>query len=162
MCGARLGSRLTGARTISKGVLSGYRLAWHKRAKDGSGKCDAFATGKKSDLIVGVLYDLADSSKETLDRIEGVGHGYNEQTAVVADETGLVSAVFYCASEVAIDPSLRPFDWYKEHVVCGAIDNDLPPSYVADILAVEARIDKDTDRSIAERRIRSNHRLPPG
>ena len=33
--------------------LSGYTLRFHKKSKDGSGKCDAFYTGNPNDVVWG-------------------------------------------------------------------------------------------------------------
>ena len=48
------------------------------------------------------------------------------------------------------DPSLRPLDWYKEHVLRGARAIGLPSAYVASIEAVVAEVDPDKARRARE------------
>ena len=50
--------RAPSARPIAIGTLPGRRLRFHKIGLDGSGKCDAALTGKDSDRIYGVLFEL--------------------------------------------------------------------------------------------------------
>ena len=48
------------------------------------------------------------------------------------------------------DNSLRPLDWYKEHVVRGARAAGLPIDYISSIEAVIADIDADEKRRTQE------------
>ena len=84
-----------------------------------------------------------------LDRIEGRGHGYERKTVSVSSPLGeQISAETYIATN--FDPTLRPLDWYKEHVVRGARSIGLPPSYIASIEAVVVDIDLDEERRTGE------------
>ena len=51
----------------------------------------------------------------------------------MATATGTVHARTYQARPDKIDTTLRPFDWYKEHVLRGAREHGLPVAYVAGI-----------------------------
>lgn len=161
MCTARLASRVRAAHPVGIARLPGYKLAWHKRSKDGSGKCDAFRTGDPADMVVGVVYEIADGEKPRLDRAEGLGHGYLEKTDVVDGPSGPLQVSFYIAERSQIDSTLKPYDWYKEHVLCGAQDNQLPLDYIAQVTAVEALTDHDAARAHKERSVRATHRTPP-
>jgi hypothetical protein len=33
-------------------------LKFHKRSKDGSGKCNAFRTGSQADYVIGVVFEV--------------------------------------------------------------------------------------------------------
>ena len=91
-----------------------------------------------TEAVWGVLYRIDCAEKADLDRIEGLGVGYDEHEVVVATEAGEVAARTYRARPGAVNPALRPRQWYKSHVLAGAREHGLPVSYVAMIEAVEA------------------------
>jgi hypothetical protein len=150
---ARLSARIPSVRKLGVGAVSGYRLMFHKAGeRDGSAKCDAFFTGDPSHEVMGVVYEMDAGEKDRLDAIEGVGFGYENRLVEVRMSEGVVvTAWLYCAT--IIDSSMKPFDWYLEHVVRGAQENSLPPDYIGGILAVEAVSDPDTERASRERSI---------
>ncbi|TBW49103.1 gamma-glutamylcyclotransferase [Marinobacter halodurans] len=150
MSRARLLERIPAARFVSVASMDGYRLCFHKRSRqDGSAKCDAFWTGDSADRLHGVVYEIPDRDKRRLDRIEGVGIGYRdaEATAMAPDGTRL-DVRFYVATD--IDDSLRPFDWYRHHVLMGAQEHELPADYIARIAAVEVEQDRNERRRARE------------
>ena len=127
MLTARLRERVPSAVAIGTGRLSRHVLKWHKRSRDGSGKCDAEATGLIDDVVWGVLFELNAAEKPALDRAEGLNNGYVERKIEILTDRGPMSAVAYFA--VAIDPSRRPYHWYKSFVVEGAREHGLPHEY---------------------------------
>ena len=58
LCIERLRARTPSARVALVGTLAGHSLRWHKKSRDGSGKCDAFATESGCDVVWGVVYEL--------------------------------------------------------------------------------------------------------
>lgn len=142
----RLQDRVSEAKKVGVAELESYQLRFHKVSKkDGSGKCDAFNTGDIQDRVIGVLYDLPEEKKPILDKFEGLGFGYKEQEVkVLMSDGATVTAFTYIATN--IDQSLKPFDWYKEHVVHGAKTNGLPDTYVGMLNAVECKEDPDSER----------------
>ena len=55
-------------------------------------------------------------------------------------------------SGTAIDEALKPYSWYKDHVLAGSQEHGLPPDYVAEFIeAVEAVEDPDAKRDKKER-----------
>lgn len=126
MSRARLLERIPAARFVTVAVIEGYRLCFHKRSRrDGSAKCDAFWTGDPADRLHGVVYDIPDRDKRRLDRIEGVGRGYEDAVAKARTNEGRELDVrLYVATD--IDSSLRPFNWYRHHVLVGAQEHALP------------------------------------
>ena len=133
----RLVARVPSARAISVAMLRGHRLAFHKIGKDGSAKCDVASTGDPNDVVHGVVYAIPCSEKSTLDKIEGLGYGYAEKEVVVLSESGeAFEAVTYYATN--IDASLKPADWYLEHVLRGAREHGLPAEYIRKIEAIES------------------------
>jgi gamma-glutamylcyclotransferase len=145
----RLKTRVQGAEPLDIATLTGHSLKFHKVGKDGSAKCDARHTGHSRDAVLGVLYRMRSDELALLDRIEGRGTGYDRHTLTVTDSAGRhMAAETYIATH--IDSSLRPFSWYLEHVLQGALATGLPDDYVAAIRAVTAVKDPDTQRHARE------------
>ena len=132
MLTARLRERAPSATPMGIGQLTGHLLAWDKRSRrDGSGKCDAEATGRESDVVWGVLFELDAPDKPALDRAEGLGAGYAEKLVRIRTQAGVVDAVTYCATDK--DLTLRPYHWYKALVIAGAREHGLPAGYRRDL-----------------------------
>jgi len=121
--------------------LHATRLAFHKRGADGSGKC-SLLPGADAEAY-GVVYRIGTADKATLDRIEGVGHGYRVESLMDAT---LGECFFYRAEDSALDARLLPFDWYHAYVVAGARHHGLPPDYIAAIAAQPTQLDDDVRR----------------
>jgi len=137
MSSRRLAARVSLSRAVSVAALRGHRLAFHKIGKDGSAKCDVASTGNPTDVVYGVLCAIPPSEKKPLDGIEGLGNGYAQKAVVVTSESGEeFEAVTYYATN--IDASLKPRDWYVEHVLRGAREHGLPAEYIREIEAFES------------------------
>lgn len=144
MSTARLRARVPSVRVIGSGVLRGHQLAWHKVSKDGSGKCDVVASDAPDAVVHGVVFAIDQTEKARLDRAEGLGKGYDERKVVV--EVGgepYVATMYYATSK---DPALKPYSWYRAHVLAGAYEHELPPEYIALLEAIEAVQDQDASR----------------
>ncbi len=151
---ARMHGRAPSAEPVTTVRLPGYALRFHKRGRDGSGKADAFFTGRGQDVVCGVVYELSPADKAALDLAEGLGRDYFEHPVELTggDGTGFHASV-YTASPSMIDGRLVPFSWYKEMVVSGAREHGLPAQYVAALESVEARADGDAERVQAASRL---------
>ena len=147
MFGPRLRQRAPSARAVGIGRLERHRLRWHKRARDGSAKCDVVETGRDGDAVWGVLFEIARADKPQLDRAEGLGHGYDEKPVTIVTAAGPVAALTYFAT--AVDASLPVHDWYRDLVVAGAREHGLPPEYVDELLAQPVAVDPDAMRRAA-------------
>ncbi len=146
---ARLLQRVSSAELTATGQLREHRLLFHKVGRDGSAKCDAFFTGVMEDFLYGAVYRIDPAQKQYLDRAEGLGLGYEIKQVTVTTETGRdLRAFTYCATR--IDPDIRPFHWYKEHVLCGAREHCFPESYIERIACTESLEDPDLCRKEAE------------
>lgn len=150
MSSARLGARVSTGRSVGTGALPGHRLEFHLLSRnDDSSKCDAYYTGCDEDVVHGVLFRLQASELPVLDRYEGHGVYYGRAEVEIARPDGsLVRAYTYRALD--IETGHRPYDWYKEHVVRGALEHGLPSAYVAVLEAVPAEVDPDTGRRSRE------------
>ncbi len=124
--------------------LHGYKLKWHKRSSDGSGKCDVVETDSAGAVVFGVLFRIAAAEKPALDRAEGVGRGYDEKLATVIWNGESRNSTTYSAA--ARDESLRPYTWYRALVVAGAREHCLPAGYVARLEDAEAIEDPNRER----------------
>ncbi|WP_421858661.1 gamma-glutamylcyclotransferase family protein [Marinobacter salarius] len=150
----RLRARVPSARFVAVTELPAHRLRFHKSAGDGSAKCNAEDTGHSGDRVMGVVYEIADAEKSDLDRHEALGFGYDEKQVELKTEQGTLRAWMYYATR--INNSLKPFHWYKDHVLIGARENGLPADYITQIEAVESIDDPKPERHARELSIYSN------
>ena len=148
MFSKRLCYRVPSAKAIGTYTLPAHDLRFHKRSKkDGSGKCDVYQTDDKNDAVIGRLFTIDTAHECKLNKVEGLGDGYDRKEVDVTDENGNTETAFtYYANKSHIDDSLRPYTWYKKHVLAGAKGGGLPAAYIAKIEAVEADEDPDRDR----------------
>jgi gamma-glutamylcyclotransferase (GGCT)/AIG2-like uncharacterized protein YtfP len=144
MSTARLRARVPSAMVIGRGFLRGHQLVWHKVSKDGSGKCDVVASDAPDAVVHGVVFAIDQVEKATLDRAEGLGMGYAERQVTVEVGGAPLAATMYYATRT--DPALKPYTWYRAHVLAGAYEHELPREYIAALEAIEASEDQNTDR----------------
>ena len=149
MSSRRLTQRVPSAQVVSVATLSMHRLEFHKVSKDGSAKCDAFETGNQNDYVIGVVFDIHHAEKIHLDKAEGLGFGYDIKQVIIETQQGrLLEAFTYYA--MTIDSQLQPYHWYKNHVLIGAREHELPTHYIERIDLVEAIEDIDHERTTQE------------
>ena len=145
----RLRARTSSVKRIDTGVLEEHQLVFHKSGKDVSAKCDAYHTGDPENFVIGVLYEIHPDEKPVLDKVEGLGSGYEIKDVMIKlDDSSLIEAFTYYATH--IDADLKPFDWYREHVLVGARENALPEDYIEAIQSIEFIEDSDTERRARE------------
>jgi hypothetical protein len=148
MATQRLAARVP-ARFVTTALLPAYRLAFHQRGSDGSGKCDIVPASAQS-TVYGVIWEMASHHKPTLDRYEGLGAAYNETwltvTDLASDRQFEVQA--YIGNLTAL--GLRPYTWYKHHVLAGAREHDLPAYYLRALEGIEAHQDDNAERHARE------------
>lgn len=141
----RLKKRVSSARQLGVSFISTYDLGFNKRSNvDGSAKCNIIAGDRGVHIAV---FEVASSQKADLDRIEGLGEGYNELALIDPDFGELLT---YVADPSAVDDSLAPTDWYREMVLHGCKSNDFPSEYIRTIEAISSIEDTDEDRSRAQ------------
>ncbi|HEY3047879.1 MAG TPA: gamma-glutamylcyclotransferase family protein [Polaromonas sp.] len=151
MLTARLRERVPSARPVDVAQLRGHSLVWNKRSRDGSGKCSVIASGREEDVVWGVLFELEAQEKGALDRVEGLGCGYDEGTVEVMVIGGAVHALTYLATDT--DDALQPYDWYKELVLAGAREHSLPQYYIEVLEFAHSIPDPDGERAGSNRRL---------
>jgi gamma-glutamylcyclotransferase len=139
---ARIKARCSSARALGVAELPGYELRWHKKSKDGSGKCDIVPTSQPGVSVFGVLYEIASGEKISLDGAEGLGSGYDETEIEVYRGADRLTVKAYVAA--ATDPTLKPYSWYRDLAIAGAKEHGLPDDYIARLEAVTT--DKDANQ----------------
>jgi hypothetical protein len=143
---ARLRLRAPRARPFRRARLRGHRLRFHKLGRDGSAKCDAWPSGSREDLVLGMVYCMARRDLRALDRAEDLDRGY-ERVRLMVDIGGRQRAVFtYRALPAAVTEGLSPFDWYRQYVVRGARHHGLPGSYIGSLEREAVLVDPDERR----------------
>jgi gamma-glutamylcyclotransferase (GGCT)/AIG2-like uncharacterized protein YtfP len=125
MLSEHLDSRLTSLNIVGPPSLQDKKMLFNKRSKDGSGKANIISS--PGSVTWGVLYEINTQDLKTLDKIEG---GYERVTVRVRRPDGNeFEAITYVSEDLTNDP--RPYRWYKELVLLGALEHDLPRDYVA-------------------------------
>lgn len=120
----RLQGRISSARVMGRGRLVNKRLTCSKKSKDGSGKAN-LEDGPREE-VWGVLYEIDPSELKLLDKIEG---DYRRVTMKInTDEEKVVEAEVYTSTELTSE--VIPYDWYKELLICGARDHQLPENNI--------------------------------
>lgn len=148
MSSQRLAARIP-ARFVTTALLSSYRLAFHQRSGDGSGKCDIVPASDQS-AVYGVIWEVASYHKPTLDRYEGLGMAYGETWLTVSDLAAdrQFDVQAYVGNVTSL--GIRPYTWYKHHVLAGAREHGLPTSYIRALERIKAHPDPDAERHALE------------
>ena len=143
----RLAERVPSARLRGCAILDGYELRFHKRGRDGSGKCNIV---EASGRVFAAVFDLDPAERHRLDEAESLGTGYREMQLNVP---GHGRCFTYTANECHIDDELLPFGWYKSLVLLGCVFNGFSREYLGSVQAVPERQDPDPDRHIENMRL---------
>lgn len=138
----RLTARTPSAEVVGSAFVEGHRLTFDKVSSDGSGKCDIEPTGNAADRVYGVLFTIAAAEAGDLDEAEG-HHGYRKGKVQVVISEGTSTAVAYSATDK--HPS-RPFHWYKNFVIAGAVEHALPTGYIDWLKTIPSQPDLNAAR----------------
>ena len=136
MLSTRLRGRIQSARLYACGFLRGKTVSFNKRStEDGSGKANL--VDSPDAVTWGVIYDIDDDDMPTLDRIEG---GYDRCLVQICRPGGdVVEAVAYVSNNLTDDPTA--FDWYKQYLLSGAREHNLPQDYIAELEQLPSKPD---------------------
>lgn len=137
---ARLEKRVSSAIWVGCAALNNFKLRFHKRGADGSGKCNIVSAPGQ---IFVAVYDLTCKDKTVLDAVEGLGNGYEELQLEVP---GYGSCYTYSAAASHIDERLKPYSWYKSLVLLGCQYNNFPGHYVQIVNAISEIRDANPKR----------------
>lgn len=144
--------RCPSAHALGIGTLARHVLAFRKKSNDGSAKCD-IPVGKPEDVVHGVVFQIASSERQQLDHAEGIGKGYDATEVKILTSQGTIPCVTYVATQ--IEDGLRPYDWYRNLVMSGALEHGLPDAYVNQIVQTPAVPDPQPDRGTRREALRA-------
>lgn len=147
----RLQHRADSARPAGIARLPDYRLAFHKRGADGSGKGNVVPAPGQS--VWGAVYRLSASDAAVLDDIEGPGYARVTLQVARSDDAGILRVITYRAHPGAIEEGLVPFGWYLDFVLHGAAQHGLPAAYLKQLQRVVTADDTNGGRAQRERAI---------
>jgi len=145
----RIYERITSVQVTGAHKLNGYQLAFNKQSADGSTKANIVATENLNDYVHGVVHKIHHTDLLILNDYE---RGYDLEHVDVSTDTFNNKLYAYVATDEFIAPG-KPYDWYLNLVIAGALENQLPPVYVNQLKTIRHKIDVNTDRS------KKNHRL---
>lgn len=145
--------RAPSARPVSAAALRGHALMFHKRASDGSAKCNVIHSEEAGSTVHGVVFAISEHEIAALHRAEGVGRGYNTTQVRVDSPAETLTAFSYAADPDHVEPALLPYTWYKALVLAGARQHRLPEVYVREIERVKAVPDPDPGRETRARQL---------
>ncbi len=144
----RLRRRVPSTLALGHAVLEGWTMTFQKRGNDGSAKCTIVQADGECH---GVLFTISADERGILDRIEGLGVGYEIREIAVRYGSQIQSAFTYVAQDDWVEEGLTPFDWYHKLVALGARQHDLPEDYQNWLSTIEVRTDSPAPhRSEAE------------
>lgn len=144
----RLKERCPSAKFITQAYVCGYDLSFNKRSKDCSGKATIIENKKTNDKLYGVVFEIEKVDLYALDEAEGPGYERKDNFIVVKmKDDQEIEVTTYFAKQGAISEKLRPYSWYKQLVLSGAIQAKLPHTYRVKLMAVEAVHDPDDQRN---------------
>lgn len=145
MLTARLAERVPSVRPIGAAWLTGHQLHFHLRGGDGSGKCNVLHTGRDSDIVHGVLFELDAERLERLHAAEGPAYAFLELDVYTMNTR--YPAAIYRGQPEWLDETLVPFDWYLAFVLGGAREHGLPDEHLRRLEAIGAEPDHDAERA---------------
>lgn len=149
----RLHERIGDVVVDAVGELRATELRFHKRGRDGSGKCNVTTAVDPESSVFGAVYGLTADQVRRLDRFESVGVGYVRRRVTVHLAGGGQRRCFtYVAMPDYVDDRLEPFSWYRTLVCLGARFHGFPRPYLARVARQPARADPDPQRAEEERR----------
>ncbi len=112
----RLEKRLGPIARVGNAKLTGWKLHFHKRGADGSGKGNLIQT--PAAMAWGVVFQLEPGQKSILDEFEGDGYDCENMTVTVSRRN--YDCFCYLAQPGWVDNDLLPHDWYRDLIFHGA------------------------------------------
>lgn len=119
----RMRWRVPSATVVGPAKLPDKCMVCNKKSKDGSGKANL--ADSPGGAVWGVLYEVDLAELDRLDRAEG---GYQRTSLQVWARQGSPVAEVHVSTELTADPV--PYEWYKELIVAGAHEHELPRDYL--------------------------------
>ncbi|MBT3970848.1 MAG: gamma-glutamylcyclotransferase [Euryarchaeota archaeon] len=143
----RLDKRIGNVSSTQRACLSGFRFEFNKL----SYRLNTVYANIMLDLdstVWGVLMNITQQQLDKLDISEGVenGHYRQEKVIVVTDDDVEHEAITYFAEERWVKDGMKPTETYRNYVITGSNEFDLPQEYIERIKKI-ANIEKGGDKS---------------
>jgi hypothetical protein len=143
----RLINRCPNAVPAGQVLVKGFRLSFSKKSVDGSGKATLVKAVNCGEIVHGVVFRIPLTERDDLDAEEGQGYKRYDTFSVVCAVAGIeIVTTAYIAEPDACDESRRPYDWYRDLVLSGAIQNRLPASWIVMLREIPTWPDPKPDR----------------
>ncbi|MBS0290857.1 MAG: gamma-glutamylcyclotransferase [Proteobacteria bacterium] len=161
MCTAQLYNIVPNALCLGVVKAMGYKLFFHnKGSHDPSGKCNIMPVQDPACEIFGVLYEISPSDRYLLDKDQCLGYQNQEITLKVFPnlEDQLMTpmkgvfAFTYIADKDNIFEDLVPYHWYKELIISGAKEHQLPAEYIHHLEQFSSTQDPNVQRANKQKR----------
>ncbi len=133
MSTGRLQARIERAQPVARAHWLHMELAFNKVGVDGSGKANLVQ--RSGARAWGVLFELHPDDWGVLDRYEP---GYERSTCGVHIDSGeILEAQVY----LAVPPfnEIPPHDWYRDHLLNGAVEHALPGDLITWLRGIQLR-----------------------
>lgn len=136
MLSSRIMRRVSSAKVVERAALYDWCVIFSKKSRDGSGKANL---SRKSDFVTwGVLYEI---NMDEISKLDNIEKGYARTTVSVQKNSGeLVKTETYISDDLIDDPVA--FDSYKQLLISGAIEHNLPAEYVLYLQQLPSRPEK--------------------
>lgn len=148
----RLEARIGSVGLVGAVELPGWRLRFEKRGGDGSSKANLHACPGSGFAARAAVFALSPDQVRKLDVFEGCGHGYETVPFTIDLHGKQCQAFSYTAPLQWTTRTLRPFDWYVDVIVSGALHHGFDESYIQQIARQPVREDPDHERARKELR----------
>ncbi|GAB3514228.1 gamma-glutamylcyclotransferase family protein [Emticicia fontis] len=143
----RIKQRVPSAIKVSNAFIKNYTMICNKVSRDGSSKANIVQTDNPNDIVWGIIFEISDNEKADLDKAEGLGRGYLEAIFNFTDTNNKIhQAQVYIAHKDFINNNLVPYDWYKQIILSGAKQNELPDYYLEKIQYLDFITDPNEER----------------
>lgn len=143
----RLARRCPSSKRVGAALATGHQVRFDKIGRDNSAKATIFNTGSDSDRSFGVVFEIDTADLASLDDAEGDGYARLDDFVVtmIENQTETITST-YIARPDAIDKSLKPFDWYRDLCLAGAIEAGLPAGYIRQLSRIDVVADPQPNR----------------
>lgn len=150
----RLTERVPSAKAVGVSQLGGYFFTLNHPSHDGSGKCNICPTTGSKAHVVGVIYQIENSTdKRILDEIEGEQFGWHAIDIKVLIDNAHIHAFTYIAPISVPNRSALPYHWYRDIVLLGALFHGLPEPFIEQISTADSQPDLNRPRNEANQHL---------
>jgi gamma-glutamylcyclotransferase (GGCT)/AIG2-like uncharacterized protein YtfP len=119
----RLREREPSAERLAIGTIRHHRFAWNKLGRDGSAKANLIPA--EGATVWGVVFAIDPGDWPVLDRFE---RDYERRSVLVHTSDDGLRCETYLSNRL-VDREV-PHEWYRDLVVRGARESELPPDWV--------------------------------